>query len=82
MADEAKPTRSRKQPLERAVAGRDYVVICVSTYPRELAKLDAMVDELKRGGNRKASRSSLIRLAIDKLYHQRQAELGGPDAAE
>ena len=63
-----KPPRSRKQPLEKSIRGRDFVVICVSTYPRELEKLDAMVAELRsRGGKRRMTRSALIRLAIEKL---------------
>ena len=41
----------------------DYVTFCVSTYPSDLASLDAKVDEAKAAGWSKASRSSLIRAA-------------------
>lgn len=44
-----------------------YVTITISTYPRDLAKLDAMVAELKRRGFTKANRSALIRVALDQL---------------
>lgn len=87
-ADKSGASKSERAPrpiraqLPRAILGKDYVTICVSTYPRELAKLDALVDEFKRSGDRKMSRSALIRLAIDKLAAERAATTGGPDAAE
>lgn len=85
MSDESRadaPPRPLRQKLPKPVLGKDFVVICISTYPRELEKLDGLVLELKREGHRKMNRSALIRLAIDRLYQQRMAELGGPDAAE
>lgn len=45
----------------------DCVVICISTYVRDLGKLDAMVAELKRRGLTRANRSALIRVALDRL---------------
>ncbi len=45
----------------------DYVTFCVSTYPNDLAALDAKVAEAKAAGWSKASRSSLIRAAVDAL---------------
>jgi hypothetical protein len=68
------PPPSSPEPLRprgpaRALTGApsDYVVICISTYVRDLAKLDAMVAELKRRGVTKANRSALIRVALDQL---------------
>jgi hypothetical protein len=43
----------------------NFVKLCISTYPRELDALDAKVDAAKRAGWTKASRSSLIRAAVE-----------------
>jgi hypothetical protein len=61
-------TPGRAMPL--AKGARDakpthYKVICISMYTDDLKKLDAMVDELKARGLTKASRSALIRHALD-----------------
>jgi hypothetical protein len=58
-------SESPKRP--RAVHGIDFVSICISTYPEDLAKLDAKVAELRRLGNRRANRSLLIRAAIEQV---------------
>ncbi len=42
-----------------------YEVICISLYKEDLARLDAMVKDLKESGHRKMSRSALIRFALD-----------------
>ena len=44
-----------------------YKVICISMYTKDLARLDALVDELKTRGVTKANRSALIRAALDQL---------------
>lgn len=44
-----------------------YKVICISMYTKDLERLDAMVDELKSRGLTKASRSALIRAALDQV---------------
>jgi hypothetical protein len=44
-----------------------YKVICISLYTKDLDRLDAMVDELKARGVTKASRSALIRAALDQV---------------
>lgn len=46
---------------------RPYKIICVSIYPEDLAKMDAKVEELKRRGWVKPTRSHLIREAIDRV---------------
>ncbi len=43
-----------------------YKVICISLYNEDLARLDGMVDELKRRGFTKANRSALIRFALEQ----------------
>ena len=44
-----------------------YKVICISLYLKDLERLDALIDELKRRGMTKANRSALIRVALDQL---------------
>ena len=44
-----------------------YKVICISMYTDDLGRLDSMVDELKARGVTKASRSALIRAALDQV---------------
>jgi hypothetical protein len=44
-----------------------YKVICISMYTKDLEKLDAMVEDLKARGMTKASRSALIRAALDQV---------------
>lgn len=44
-----------------------YRPITVTLYVNDLTKLDTMVDELKARGVFKASRSGLIRYALEKL---------------
>jgi len=44
-----------------------YKVICISLYTKDLEALDAAVDELKTRGITKASRSALIRVALEQL---------------
>lgn len=46
---------------------RDYVTICISTYPGDLLHLDRAVARLQAAGVRRASRSRLIRAAIMEL---------------
>lgn len=44
-----------------------YEIICISIYKDDLARLDAKVDELKRRGHRRMTRSALIRYALDRV---------------
>jgi len=44
-----------------------YKVICISMYTKDLERLDALVEELKGRGVTKASRSALIRAALDQV---------------
>jgi hypothetical protein len=44
-----------------------YKVICISMYTKDLERLDALVDALKGRGMTKASRSALIRAALDQV---------------
>jgi hypothetical protein len=44
-----------------------YKVICISMYTKDLERLDALVDALKKRGITKANRSALIRAALDQV---------------
>lgn len=50
-----------------------YKVICISMYVADIEALDAKVDELKRRGCTRASKSQLIRIALDQLDMDRAA---------
>lgn len=68
-AREEAPPRRKRASKRRAPEPRPdhYDVICISLYKEDLARLDAMVDDLKRRGHRKMSRSALIRFALDTV---------------
>jgi hypothetical protein len=59
-----KPAASQPPPSDKPT---HYKVICISMYTRDLARLDALVDDLKARGMTKASRSALIRAALDQV---------------
>lgn len=61
----APPPKPRKKRARRKPKADHYEVICISLYKEDLARLDAMVAELKQSGHRKMSRSALIRFALD-----------------
>jgi hypothetical protein len=62
--DEERSRRPRAQKLPRPA---HYRVICISLYTKDLEALDAAVDVLKTRGITKASRSALIRVALEQL---------------
>jgi len=57
-------TRMRSMPQEKPT---QYKVICISMYTKDLERLDELVSELKARGNTKASRSALIRAALEQV---------------
>ncbi|HVK71539.1 MAG TPA: hypothetical protein VM694_44100 [Polyangium sp.] len=56
--------RAQKPAAERPT---HYKVICISMYTDDLERLDEMVDALKARGLTKASRSALIRHALEQV---------------
>jgi hypothetical protein len=70
-------TGIREIPPAKALSGRrkkaakpkpdHYEIICISMYVEDLARLDQKVAELKSRGHRRATRSALIRAALDQL---------------
>lgn len=63
-AEPAAPPKKTRRKTEKPA---HYEVICISMYKEDLARLDAKVKELKRGGHRKMNRSALIRFALDQV---------------
>lgn len=54
-------------PLVSPLAPKGYKVICISIYNADLERLDEKLCELKSRGYSKASRSALIRVALDQV---------------
>ncbi len=68
LRDDLRLARTRSREKGTAVEKpQHYKVICISMYTKDLAKLDALVDELKAQGVTKANRSALIRAALDQV---------------
>ena len=44
-----------------------YKVVCISLYTEDIARLEALVAELKRRGHTKANKSAVIRYALDSI---------------
>jgi hypothetical protein len=55
------PVRSKKDKPTH------YKIVCISLYNEDIARLEELVAELKRRGHTKASKSSLIRYALDRV---------------
>lgn len=63
----APPSAMRPKVLAADKEALHYKVICISLYNDDLGRLDEMVDTLKAKGFTKASRSALIRAALDQV---------------
>jgi hypothetical protein len=61
----ATPARERRRPAKPKPT--HYKVVSISLYQEDIAKLEAMVAELKRRGHTKANKSQLIRFALDTV---------------
>lgn len=61
------PARRKRRSKKSKAKADHYDVICISMYKEDLARLDKMVDKLKKSGHRKMSRSGLIRFALDQV---------------
>ncbi len=60
-------TRLRSDGTHEKEKPTHYKVICISMYTKDLERLDELVGELKSRGNTKASRSALIRAALEQV---------------
>lgn len=61
------PSLAKAKESKEAKEALHYKVICISLYNDDLERLDGMVDELKKRGLTKASRSALIRAALEQV---------------
>lgn len=59
-----RPDASAPRSESKGEKPTHYKVICISMYTEDLARLDGMVEELKKRGLTKANRSALIRHAL------------------
>ena len=50
-------------PLPR----RPYKLVCISLYLEDIARLEALVRELKRRGHPRANKSQLVRMALESV---------------
>lgn len=59
--------RRRAPAQDRDARVLGFVTTCISMYPDDLARLDAMLERLRAAGIRDISRSKLIRIALRRL---------------
>jgi hypothetical protein len=62
-----RPSRTRLRGAAAAEKPAHYKVICISMYTKDLARMDELVEVLKAKGMTKASRSALIRAALEQV---------------
>jgi hypothetical protein len=73
MGENNDPSDLGRAANDRAISTPDaaqpatYKVVCISIYAEDLEQLDGYVAELKSRGIRRANRSWLIRVALDRL---------------
>jgi hypothetical protein len=59
------PRSSAAAPLKAKPT--HYKIVCISLYTEDIARLEALVGELKRRGHTKANKSAVIRYALDTV---------------
>jgi len=70
--------RRKDAPSEGVAVGRlsprgakpkptHYKIVCISLYTEDIARLEALVGELKRRGHTKANKSAIIRYALESV---------------
>lgn len=62
-----KATKGSASAKAKAERPTHYKVICISMYTKDIEELDAKVAELKKRGWTKASKSQLIRIALQHI---------------
>lgn len=66
-APESRVTKKGSSSASKESKPTHYKVICISMYTGDLERMDTLVDELKARGITKASRSALIRAALEQV---------------
>ena len=72
MADEfyGRPSGRRRAATPVAAAKpkpTHYKIVCISLYTEDIARLEALVADLKKRGHTKANKSAVIRFALDSI---------------
>ncbi|HKA87584.1 MAG TPA: hypothetical protein VKE22_07955 [Haliangiales bacterium] len=57
----------KRLPAEPKPKPTHYKIVCISLYREDIDRLNELVAELKRRGHTKASKSALIRYALDTV---------------
>ncbi len=57
----------QRLPREAKPKPTHYKIVCISLYSEDIERLNELVAELKRRGHTKASKSGLIRYALDTV---------------
>jgi len=53
--------------MARSSVRQRFKLVCISLYHEDIARLEALVGELKRRGHTRANKSEVVRLALAKL---------------
>lgn len=61
-----RPAAAEPAPAPKAKPTH-YKVVCISLYNEDIARLEALVAELKKRGHTKANKSQVIRAALDQI---------------
>ncbi|MEQ9501722.1 MAG: hypothetical protein RIT81_32925 [Deltaproteobacteria bacterium] len=61
------PKKKAKAKPEAKKKPTHYKVVSISLYTEDIERLEALVEELKRRGHRRANKSQLIRFALDTV---------------
>lgn len=68
------PRRRPTTHAPRARKGVDYLVVSVTLYPADLARLDRLAEDLRHTGHPHASRSAVVRAAVAQFDASRVEE--------
>lgn len=62
-----KPRRARTKGRQPLKEGRTFRLVTFSFYEEDVARLDALLEEAKKNGHKRVSRSQIVRLALRQV---------------
>ena len=65
--EKEKPKRSRAKGRQPLKDGRTFRLVTFSFYEEDVARLDALLEEAKKLGHKRVSRSQIVRLALRQV---------------
>lgn len=65
--EKERPKRARSKGRQPLKDGRTFRLVTFSFYEEDVARLDALLEEAKRLGHKRVSRSQLVRLALRQV---------------